>query len=147
MIKAIGERGLIVIKYFEGFSSTAYRCPSGYMTIGYGHMIRPHETYLLQEAITANFAIELLYQDIASTVQAVNRLITVPLTAGEADSLISFTYNIGAGALQRSTLRQKLNRQEYDAIPYEIRRWVYSNGKKLAGLVKRREIEARLFMS
>ena len=75
------------------------------------------------------------------------RLVTVPLTDGQFDALTSFTFNLGGGALQRSTLRRKVNREEHSAVPGEFRRWVWAGGRKLKGLVRRREAEAALYGS
>ncbi len=72
------------------------------------------------------------------------RLIPVPLEDGRFDALGSFTFNLGAGALQRSTLRRQVNRQEHGAVPREFRRRVWAGGRKLEGLIRRREAEAEL---
>ena len=61
------------------------------------------------------------------------------------DALCSFAFNLGAGALQRSTLRRKVNREEHAAVPHEFRRWVWAGGRKLKGLIRRREAEAVLY--
>ena len=73
------------------------------------------------------------------------RLIRVPLEDSRFDALGSFTFNLGAGALQRSTLRRKVNRQEHAAVPAEFGRWVWAGGRRLKGLVRRREAEAVLY--
>ena len=70
------------------------------------------------------------------------RLISVPLTDGQFDALVSFTFNLGAGALQRSTLRRKVNRGEHEDVPAELIKWVWSNDKRLRGLIIRRRAEA-----
>lgn len=77
--------------------------------------------------------------------RAIQRLIYVPLTDYQWDALTSFTFNLGSGALQRSTLRQKVNREEHIDVPDEFRKWVYAGGRKLKGLVRRREAEALLY--
>ncbi len=79
--------------------------------------------------------------------RSVLRLITVPLTNSQFDALVSFTFNLGGGALQRSTLRRKVNREEHDDVPAEFLRWVWAGGKKLRGLVRRREAELLLYQS
>ena len=61
---------------------------------------------------------------------------------GQYDALVSFTFNLGSGALQRSTLRRKVNREEHNDVPAEFVRWVYAGGRKLVGLVRRRNAEA-----
>ena len=70
------------------------------------------------------------------------RLIRVPLEDGQFNALCSFAFNLGGGALQRSRLRRKVNREEHDAVPREFRRWVWAGGRKLKGLIRRREAEA-----
>ena len=79
------------------------------------------------------------------TEQAVLRLIHVPLTNNQFSALVSFTYNVGSGNLASSTLRQKLNRQEYDAAADEFPKWRRAAGKILKGLVLRRKEEQALF--
>ena len=92
-------------------------------------------------------------QDAQIAERAVLRLINVPLTDGQFDSLVSFTYNLGSGALQRSTLRRKINREEHAEVPEQLActelrfmRWVWAGGRKLKGLVRRRETEASLYV-
>ena len=80
-------------------------------------------------------------------VRQVLRLIRVPLADGPFDALVSFAVNLGSGALQRSTLRRKVNREEHAAVPAEFRRWVWAGGRRLKGLVRRRGAEAELYAS
>lgn len=75
-----------------------------------------------------------LRQDAQIAERAVLRLINVPLTDGQFDALVSFTYNLGGGALQRSTLRRKINREEHAEVPEQFMRWVWAGGRKLKGL-------------
>jgi lysozyme len=89
----------------------------------------------------------LLIKDVLSAEKSVLRLIQAPLTDGQFDALVSFTFNLGGGALQRSTLRRKVNRQEHEDVPAEFMKWVWAGGKKLRGLVRRREAETRLYLS
>jgi len=74
--------------------------------------------------------------------RAVLRLISVPLTDGQFDAPVSFTFNLGAGALQRSTMRRKVNRGEHESIPAELMKWVWAAGRRLSGLARRRKAEA-----
>ena len=74
--------------------------------------------------------------------RAVLRLIRVRLADDQFDALVSFTFNLGAGALQRSTLRRKVNREEHGEVPPEFMRWVWAGGRKLKGLIRRRAAEA-----
>jgi lysozyme len=146
-MRNIGPNGLALIKRFEGFSSTVYICPSGWPTIGYGHVVTLKERQRQQFAkgITAHQAEALLRQDAQTAERAVLRLITVPLTDGQFDALVSFTFNLGSAALQRSTLRQKINRNEHFDVPAELLKWVWAGGRKLPGLVARRAAEGALY--
>ena len=83
--------------------------------------------------------------DLVMAERAVLRLIQARLADDQFDAMVSFTFNLGAGALQRSTLRRKINREEHAAVPAEFRRWVWAGGRKLKGLVMRREAEARRY--
>jgi GH24 family phage-related lysozyme (muramidase) len=141
----MSKTGLDLIKRFEGFSPTVYICPAGYPTIGYGHVVKPQEREQFASGITTEQAETLLRQDVQTAERAVLRLITVPLTDGQFDALVSFTFNLGAGALQRSTLRRNINRGDHAAVPAEFRKWVWAGGRKLEGLVRRREVEATLY--
>ena len=141
-MRHITQDGIDLIKRFEGFSSTVYICPAGYPTIGYGHLVRDHETF---EEISQEEAEALLRIDVESAERAVLRLIKVPLTDGQFDALVSFTYNLGSGALQCSTLRRKVNRQAHSEVPTQLVRWVWAGGRKLNGLIRRRAVEAKLY--
>jgi lysozyme len=140
-MRHITQAGIDLIKRFEGFSPTVYICPAGYPTIGYGHVVKLQERERFAGGITAEQAEFLLRQDVQTAEYAVLRLITVPLTDGQFDALVSFTFNLGAGALQRSTLRRKINRRDYAAVPAEFRKWVWAGGRRLEGLILRREAE------
>lgn len=142
-MRNITYNGLNLIKQFEGFSPALYICQAGYPTIGFGHVVKSGENF--NHRITEQQAEELLQQDVHAAEHAVLRLINVPLTNGQYDALVSFTYNLGSGALQRSTLRRKVNREEHGEVPAEFIRWVYAGGRKSAGLVRRRSTEARVY--
>ncbi|BCL40994.1 TPA: lysozyme [Enterobacter roggenkampii] len=146
-MRHVTEVGLNLIKRFEGFSPTIYICPAGYPTIGYGHVVLAHEKDRFAPGITHAEASELLRKDAAIAERAVLRLISVPLTDGQFDALVSFTFNLGAGALQRSSLRRKVNRGEHESVPAELMKWVWAAGKKVSGLIRRREIEGALYKS
>ena len=143
----ITQDGLDLIKRFEGFSPTVYICPAGYPTIGYGHLVHDHEQDRYQQGITEQEAEDLLRRDAQAAERAVLRLIDVPLTDGQYDALVSFTFNLGAGALQRSTLRRKVNREQHAEVPAQLMRWVWAGGRKLKGLQKRRKIESRFYQA
>ncbi len=138
------QQTLLLIAAFEGFSPRPYRCPAGLLTIGYGHVIGAGEAI---DAISESQGIQWLRRDVAQAEMAVARLITVPLRQHQFDALVSFTFNLGAGALQRSALRRVVNRHAHDEVPAQLLRWVYGGGKKLPGLVRRRAAEGRLYAS
>lgn len=141
---------LALVKHFEGFHrvtvlrpvvmSTPYICPAGYWTIGYGHVCRQDHP-----AISEPQGEAYLDQDLNIARAAVARLITWPLQPAQFDAMTSWTFNLGSGRLKGSTLRAVINRGDLGAAPAEIRKWVYGGGRKLQGLVDRREAEAALF--
>jgi lysozyme len=110
-------------------------------------VVKPHERERFAGGLNREQAKVLLRQDVETAERAVLRLITVPLTDGQFDALVSFTFNLGTGALQRSTLRWKVNRREHAAVPVELKKWVWAGGKKLEGLVKRRYAESLHYTS
>jgi lysozyme len=144
-VRHVTEEGLDLIKTFEGFGSAIYICPAGWATIGYGHVVREDERKHYEDGIDEEAGDAILQNDIEKSERAVLRLIRVALDDGQFDALVSFTFNLGAGALQRSTLRRKVNREEHESVPAEFRRWVWAGGRKLKGLMRRREVEARLY--
>jgi len=146
-MRHITQEGLDLIKRFEGFSPTIYVCPAGYPTIGYGHVVRDEEKSQFSSGIDPQEAEELLRQDVLWAERGVLRLIDVPLTDGQFDALVSFTFNLGSGALQRSTLRRKVNREEHPEVPAQFKRWVFARGRILKGLKMRREVEANVYAS
>lgn len=144
-MRHVTEQGLQLIRRFEGFSAVPYLCPAGYLTVGYGHVVQNPEAF--RQPITEDEATEILALDVETAERAVLRLISVPLTDGQFDALVSFTFNLGSGTLQRSTLRRKVNREEHEDVPAEFVKWVWAGGKKLKGLIRRREAEATLYLS
>ena len=140
----MGEKGIDLIKHFEGFSPTVYACPSGVPTLGFGST---HGITMDSPPITEEEGLELLMLDIAKFERGVNRLIDVPLNQNQFDALTSFAFNLGNGALQASTLRKKVNREDYEGAADEFPRWVFAGGRKLNGLVKRRYAERALFLT
>ena len=140
------QRGINLIKRFEGFSAVVYKCIAGFDTVGWGHVVRQGEVFA--SPITEEQGEELLKKDLFLSERAVLRLISVPLTDGEFDSLVSFTFNLGSGTLQRSTLRQKLNRNEDRLeVANEFLKWIFAGGKKSKGLLRRRMAERELFLT
>lgn len=144
-MRHVTQDGIDLIKRFEGFSQTVYICPAGYPTIGYGHLVWEAERF--EQGITEAEAEDFLRRDVLAAESAVLRLIDVPLTHGQFDALVSFTFNLGAGALQRSTLRHKVNRQAHNEVPEQFMRWVWAGGSKLPGLTIRRAAESNIYLS
>lgn len=136
-------------KRFEGFHKVVQRkpvlmagpyiCPAGYWTIGYGHLCsqdQPPVSELTAEAW--------LQEDLLKAYYAVKRLCPIPMNENRLAALVDFTFNLGAGRLQTSTLRKRVCEGNWLEAEREIKRWVYGGGKKLPGLVLRREAEAAL---
>ena len=136
------QQAMQLIKNFEGLRTKAYICCAGYRTIGYGHVLAINDN---RDNVDINEAEELLLEDISKAEKAVLRNISVELTQGQFDALVSFTFNLGGSALQRSGLRQKINRLEHEAVPREFRRWVYAAGMAMPGLVRRRNAEVEVY--
>lgn len=139
----VSERLVNMIKKYEGFRANPYTCPGGILTIGYGTTMKPGQ----YTSITKDQADGILRKTISGFERSVKNLVTVPLNQNQFDALVSFAYNVGAGALKRSTLLKKLNSGDYQAAANEFSKFVKSNGKVLQGLVKRREEERNLFLS
>lgn len=130
------------LKEFEGLRLEAYRDVAGVLTIGYGHTgVDVREG----DCITEHWAKELLRNDLGAVEAAVRRL-HVARTQGQFDALVSFAFNLGIGRLQRSTLLKVIRGDgSHHQIQHEFKRWVYAGGKKLRGLERRREWEAKRF--
>jgi lysozyme len=92
-------------------------------------------------------AVQLLEREVRRACASVQRLIKVPLDDNQFAALVSFVYNLGGGALQRSTLRAKLNRGDYAGAAGQFKRWINANGRPMKGLMRRRAEEQNLFSS
>lgn len=134
-------RDLSLIKEFEGLRLEAYLCPAKKWTIGYGHT----KTAKPGMKITERGAEELLRQDLAWCEEAVRTGVKVPLTQNQFDALVSFVFNVGAGAFKRSTLLRLLNQGDYDGAASQFQRWNKAGGQVLKGLTRRRKAEAEKF--
>lgn len=140
-------KGVALIKQFEGFRPRLYKDAASLLTIGYGHLVAFDDVDYFANGIDEAEALALLSHDLGRAERAVRRFITAPLTQGQFDALVSFTFNLGGGSLQRSTLRRVVNREEHDAVPAQMMRFVWAAGRKLPGLIRRRQAEARLYQS
>ena len=138
----ISENGLDLIKHFEGLKLTAYICPAGVLTIGYGHTGKDVKPSMKIDIFDAEI---LLKNDVARFEDSVNTLVDVNMTQGQFDALVSFCYNLGASALKGSTLLKLLNSGDYDAAGGQFIRWNKCKGRELAGLTARREAEQELY--
>ena len=134
---------------FEGLRLSPYHDSVGYPTIGYGRLLSRQRGGSLAQwpSISQDEADALLLTDLAMSARGVLRLCPAPLTDGQRGALIDFAFNLGAGALQSSALRQCVLRGDHDGAAEQFGRWVYAGGIKLAGLVRRRKAEAELYAS
>ncbi len=117
-----------------------YICPAGYWTIGYGHLCDPKHPPIT-EAEAEVYLERDLQTELGATLRYCPVLATEP--EGRLAAIVDFTFNLGAGRLQTSTLRRRVNQQDWIAAAQELRRWVYGGGKVLPGLVSRRDAELR----
>ena len=136
---AIGMAGAMVV-WFEGRSLVAYLDPVGIPTICEGVT----QGVRLGDVATPAECDALLEKELLVALSAVDRRVRVPLTDTRRAALTSFVYNVGEGQFSRSTLLRKLNAGDVAGACAELSRWVYAGGRKLAGLVKRREAERQL---
>jgi lysozyme len=139
----ISEKGLSIIKKYEGLKLSAYKCPAGVWTIGFGHT----KTAKKGMVITYEQAIELLKSDVIYAENTVSKT-QIILTQNQFDALVSFVFNVGYDNFLKSTLLKLVKKDVFNpAISHQFCRWVYGGGKVLPGLVKRRKDEAKLYFS
>lgn len=144
----ISQTGIDLIKEYEGCYLTAYKCPAGVWTIGYGTTEPINGKPISQGMkITQQQANELLIKNLKTYEKAVNDYTKVPLNQNQYDALVSFVYNVGCNAYKTSTLLQLLNKDDYEGAANQLPRWNKAGGKVLAGLTKRREAEKKLFLT
>lgn len=137
-VLSLSATGLIGIASYEGFSEKAYIPIKGDVpTIGFGST----EGVKMGDAITVPQALDRLRRDITVAESAISRCVRVPLSQGELDAYTSLAFNVGTDAFCRSTLVVKLNGGDYAGACEEIKRWVYAGGRRVPGLVARREKE------
>jgi lysozyme len=143
----INNAGLELIKTFEGFSSSPYLDPIGIPTIGFGSIWNDDGSPVTMEQsdLDETEAERFLRREVHHIEKRIGRLIQAELTTNMFSALCSFAYNIGTGALQRSTMRMKLNRGWYEAAADEFPKWRKAGGRVLQGLVRRRIAERNLF--
>ena len=150
---AVPQAAIDLAKRFEGFerkvkrgtqiTAIPYVCPAGFWTIGYGHLcdaVHPSITEIEAEV----YLVHDLQTAMAATLRYCPVLATEP--EGRFAAIVDFTFNLGAGRLQTSTLRRRINQRDWIAAGQELRRWVYGGGRVLPGLAARREAEVRLLL-
>ena len=147
----VPQAAIDLARRFEGFerkvrrgveiTAVPYLCPAGFWTIGYGHLCAQDHQPITQDEAEAYLA-----QDLVKSLYATLRYCPVLATEPETRlaAIVDFTFNLGAGRLQTSTLRRRINQRDWAAVTQELRRWVYGGGRVLPGLAARREAEALL---
>lgn len=146
-MRSISAAGLAFIKKYEGLRLSAYYCPAGIVTIGYGSTRYPEGRLVMisDELSSEEEATQLLLSTISEFESAVNEK-QLNINQNQFDALVSFTYNVGVQAFSESTLLEKAKINVNDLSIYdEFMRWNYSSGRVLAGLTARRMEEADLY--
>ena len=145
----VSKNGIHLIKHFEGIKNKPYKCQAGLWTVGVGHLIGDGKQ--LPQSWNRVFSVleidALLAKDLERFERGVSKLISIPLKQHEFDALVSFAFNLGLGCLQRSTLRQKLNRGDKLGAIQSLLKYNKVGGKTSNGLVRRRNAEATLFLT
>lgn len=145
----INQKGLDLIKSFEGCKLKAYKCSAGVVTIGYGSTFYPNKSPIkitdkLKSIQDAEDLLLVTIEDFEKNVSAL--FYNVILTQNQFDALVSFAFNLGVGALAGSTLFRKVKINPNDkTIALEFAKWVNAGGKKLPGLIRRRKAESDLY--
>ena len=135
------DKGIDLIKKYEGFRAKAYRCSANVLTIGFGHTLNVKSTDVIDKAQAEVF----LRQEVEFAEKEVNRH-NLNINQNQFDALVSFVFNLGVGNFARSTLLRKIKSNANDpTIRREFNRWIYAGGKALNGLVRRRKEEADLY--
>jgi lysozyme len=152
MTNEVPEAAIELAKRFEGFHwvpkhdprrAYPYICPAGYWTIGFGHLCHPDHSPITEEEGESYLA-----QDLQTALRATLRY--CPVLAAEPEgrlaAILDFTFNLGAGRLQTSTLRRRINQRDWSAAAFELGRWVRGGGRVLPGLVARRQAEVAMLV-
>jgi lysozyme len=157
---SLDKRVIDMIKHHEGVRTKPYQCPALIWTVGVGHVIdQSHIKVPLAErkalpipdgwdrTLSMGEVDEMLAKDLQSFENGVRRLCPSGLTPGRLGALTSFAFNFGLGNLQRSTIRMKHNRGDYEGAAEAFMAWTKAGGKELKGLVNRRKDERALYLS
>jgi len=144
----ISDKGIALIKHHEGVRLKPYQDCVKLWTVGVGHLIGDGKSLSPEwnKVFTMEEVDGILRKDLARFEQGVSKFCPVQLTQGEFDALISFSFNLGLGVLQRSTLRQKILRNDKKGAAEEFTKYVRAGGKIIKGLVTRRNDEKQLFL-
>ena len=157
----VSESAIRTIKHHEGVRTRPYRCPALLWTVGVGHVIDPtHATVKFDErrslpvpdgwdrSLTMDEVDAILAQDLGRFERGVARLCPAAVNhQGQFDALVSFSFNVGLGALQRSSIRMRYNRGDIEGAADAFLMWTKAAGKVLPGLVKRRQDERAMFLA
>lgn len=156
----VSDKLIEMLKHHEGVRQKPYQCPALLWTVGVGHVIDPNHAKIplaerkalpIPEGWDRTISMEevnaILRKDIQRFESGVLRLCPNGLTQGRFDALVSFAFNVGLGNLQRSTIRMKHNRGEFDEAAEAFMMWTKAGGRELPGLVKRRKDEKALYLS
>ena len=150
--------GVRMIMQLEGSSAVIYNDPAGLPTIGVGHLLTRDELSSGKISLSGGRVIsiyqplsyadihDLLVDDLSAAEDAVTRIITQALNQSQFDALVSWTFNAGQGALERSTLARLLNAGDFGSVPAQMRRWDKAGGRVLQGLKNRREVEVKMWL-
>ena len=145
----VSDKCINMIKHHEGFVRKPYQDPIGLWTVGVGHLIGDGKKLPKEwnKEFTDEEVDNILCEDLERFEIGIQRLTKVSLTQSQFDALVSFSFNVGLGNFQSSTLRSKLNRGDYEGASNEFPKWRKAGGKILTGLVRRRADEKALFLS
>ncbi len=156
----VSDKLIEMIKHDEGVKTRPYQCPALLWTVGVGHVIDPNHAKVpfaqrknlpipegWDRTLTMDEVNAILKQDLARFEAGVMRLCPKGKSQGQFDALVSFSFNVGLGNLQNSTLRMKHNREDYEGAAEEFLKWNKAGGKVLKGLDKRRRGERALYLS
>ena len=134
---------ITLAKPFEGWSSKVYKCPGGYWTIAYGHRCNKNHPNITREQGERYLQMD-MNKAMIGAIKYCPVLVMHPKKFG---AIADFCFNLGVGRLQTSTLKRKINAQDWTGAIKELNRWVYGGGRKLKGLVRRRAAEAQFLRS
>jgi lysozyme len=156
----VSAKTIHMIKHHEGVRQKPYKCPAKLWTVGVGHVLYPEQGKLkidqrdgfaLKTEDFRTFSMDevdaILRADLDRFERGVEKFCPVPLTQGQFDALVSFSFNVGLGTLQRSTLRQKVLRGDMEGASEELLKYCMAGGKVLKGLLNRRKDEQVVFKS